>query len=89
MRIRVRARDVALALSAPTDLSIRNIIAAEVMAVELEEGAFAEVLLSAAGQHLRARITRKSAVELGLAPGRRVFALIKSIAVEADRSPRR
>jgi molybdate transport system ATP-binding protein len=89
VRLRVRARDVALALSAPTDLSIRNVIAAVVMAVEIEEGAFAEVLLVAAGQHLRARITRKSAVELGISPGRRVYALVKSIAVEADRSPRR
>ena len=34
---------------APTDLSIRNIIAAEVMAVEFEEGAFAEMLLSRQG----------------------------------------
>jgi molybdate transport system ATP-binding protein len=85
VRLRVRARDVAIALAAPADLSIRNAVPAEVAAIELEEGAFAEVLLLVAGQHLRARITRKSAVELSLEPGRRVFALIKSVSVETAR----
>jgi molybdate transport system ATP-binding protein len=89
IRLRVRARDVALSLQRPAGTSIRNVIAAEVLAVDLEEGAFAEVLLAASGQHLRARITRKSAVELDLAPGRQIFALVKSVAVEADRSTRR
>jgi molybdate transport system ATP-binding protein len=88
IRIRVRARDVTLALSEPADISTRNIIPAEIVEIKIEDGAYAEVLLVAAGQYLRARITRKSAVELGLAPGKRIFALIKSIAVEADR-PRR
>jgi molybdate transport system ATP-binding protein len=76
---------VALSLTEPEAISVRNVVAAEVAAVELETGAFAEVLLKAAGQNLRARITRKSAVELGLVPGRRVFALVKSIAVETSR----
>jgi molybdate transport system ATP-binding protein len=94
VRLRVRARDVALALSPPEASSIRNVIAAEVASLSLEEGAFAEVLLTlpdrgSIGQHLRARITRKSAVELGLAPGARVFALVKSVSVETDRPHRR
>jgi molybdate transport system ATP-binding protein len=89
VRIRVRARDVAIALTPPTDLSIRNALPAEIVAVELEEGAFAEVLLLVQGKHLRARITRRSAVELGLRPGRQVFALIKSVSVETARSERR
>jgi molybdate transport system ATP-binding protein len=88
IRIRVRARDVTLALSEPKDISTRNVIAGEIVEVKFEDGAYAEVLLLASGQHLRSRITRKSAVELGLEPARKVFALIKSIAVEADR-PRR
>lgn len=88
IRIRVRARDVTLALSEPQGLSTRNVIAAEIMEVSLEDGPYAEILLIASGQHLRSRITRKSAVELGLRPGLHVFALIKSIAVEADRPDR-
>jgi molybdate transport system ATP-binding protein len=87
VRLRVRSQDVALALSPPSGLSVRNVVPAEIVSVETDSGPNAEVLLSAAGQHLRSRITRKSAVELGLRPGLRVFALIKSIAVEAGRSP--
>jgi molybdate transport system ATP-binding protein len=89
VRLRVRARDVALARERPHGISIRNIIPAEVAAIGFEEGAYAEVLLTASGQYLRSRITRKSAVELGLAPGSRILALVKSVAVEADRLARR
>ncbi len=89
VRLRVRARDVALALTPPLETSIRNVIAVEVADVEVEQSAFAEVLVAAAGQHLRARITRKSAVGLGLKPGDHIYALVKSIAVEADRPRRR
>ncbi len=88
VRLRIRSQDVALALAPPENLSIRNVLPAEIVTVETDGGASAEVLLVAAGQHLRSRITRKSAVELGLKPGLRVFALIKSIAVEADRPER-
>jgi len=87
-RIRVRARDVTLALSEPAGISTRNVIPAEIAEIKSKDGAYAEILLSASGQHLRSRITRKSAVELKLAPGQRVFALIKSIAVETDWTPR-
>jgi molybdate transport system ATP-binding protein len=89
LRIRVRARDVSLALTPPADTSLRNVIAAEVAAVELEQGAFAEVLLTFGQHHLRSRITRKSAVELGLRQGLQIYALIKSIALEAQGPDRR
>jgi molybdate transport system ATP-binding protein len=88
VRLRIRSQDVALALSPPAGLSVRNVLPAEIVSIESDAGPYAEVLLSAAGQYLRARITRKSAVELKLQPGLRVFALIKSIAVEADRPDR-
>jgi molybdate transport system ATP-binding protein len=89
MRVRIRARDVSLALSRPEGVSIRNVLPAAIVSIDIEDGAYAEVLLRSAGHHLRAEVTRKSAVELGLAPGREVFALIKSIAIEADRPERR
>jgi molybdate transport system ATP-binding protein len=85
VRLRIRSQDVAIALAPPEALSIRNVIPMEIVTVGVDDGAYAEVLLTAAGQHLRSRITRKSAVELGLKPGLGVYALIKSIAVEADR----
>ena len=85
IRIRVRARDVTLALVEPTDISTRNIIPSEVVNVNFDDGAYAEVLLVASGQHLRSRITRKSAWSLAFSLVARSSRLIKSIAVEADR----
>ena len=39
---------------------------------------FAEVLLDVGAARLRARITRASVGELGLAPGQQVYALVKT-----------
>ena len=79
VRLRVRARDVALAMVQPSGLSIRNALRSKILdVVEEEETAFAEVLLDIGGSHLRARITRASVADLGLKPGLSVFALIKS-----------
>ncbi|MBO0347243.1 molybdenum ABC transporter ATP-binding protein [Roseibium sp. CAU 1637] len=82
MRLRIRARDVALSLSPPTGLSIRNVLSGEVLQVTVEDGPYAEVVCAVAGQTLRARITRASAHELGLQPGLKIFMLVKSVAIE-------
>ncbi|MBT8060132.1 MAG: TOBE domain-containing protein, partial [Gammaproteobacteria bacterium] len=61
--------------------SILNIVPARIEALdELEEGLFA-VRLAVGDTPMLARITRKSVVELGLAPGLPVFAQVKSIAL--------
>ncbi len=79
VRLRIRARDVALATHRPEGLSIRNILEGQVVEVSLEaETAFAEILIDLGGQRLRARITRASAKDLELEAGRQVFALVKS-----------
>jgi len=89
VRLRVRARDVSLARGRPEGLSIRNRLAATVLAVEEENaGAFAEVLLDVAGQHLRARVTRAAIRELGLVAGDAVTALVKSVAFDRQALPR-
>ena len=49
------------------------------------EGPTAEVRLDCGGAAVLARITRLSLVELGLAPGMPVFALVKGVAL--DRGP--
>ena len=81
VRVRVRARDVAIALDRPARLSVVNIIEANVVGVAPRGGA-ADVLLDAGGTTIRARITRRSADQLGLAPGMQVFALVKAIALD-------
>ncbi len=83
VRVRIRARDVALATTRPEGLSIRNVLSGTVVEIAEEAGtAFAEVLVDADGARLRARITRHAAAELQLMPGSLVFALIKSVSFD-------
>ena len=78
-RVRVRARDVALATTRPQDLSIRNVLSGTLIdLVREEDSPFAEALVEVADQHLRARITRASADDLGLNVGQSIYALVKS-----------
>jgi molybdate transport system ATP-binding protein len=82
LRLRVRARDVMLARHAPEDLSALNVLAGVVSEVGQSEGPIVEVRLDCNGDALLARLTRYSAERLGIAPGARVFALIKSVALD-------
>ncbi|MGF1639409.1 MAG: molybdenum ABC transporter ATP-binding protein [Rhodospirillales bacterium] len=83
VRLRVRARDVALATTRPEGISIRNVLEGRVAEiVEEPDTAFAETLIDIGCQRLRARLTRAAVSELALAPGRPVFALVKSVAFD-------
>jgi molybdate transport system ATP-binding protein len=82
IRLRIRARDVAIALEKPAQTSIRNALEGTVTRVTDETGPYTEILCQVGAQAVRARLTRASAVELGLAPGKPVFLLVKSIAID-------
>jgi molybdate transport system ATP-binding protein len=82
LRVRIRARDVALAASMPERISILNRLRAIVREVAAEEGPIGEVRLDVDGQPLLARVTRRSVEELGIVPGAAVVALVKSIAFD-------
>lgn len=82
VRLRVRARDVAVARERPSGLSIRNCLAASVAEIVTDDGPFAELSLLLGQQKLRARVTRKSVAELDLKVGDPVHALLKAISVE-------
>ena len=82
LRIRVRARDVILAVTRPSEISALNVVEGQVeRLIPIEEGTL-EVQLRASNQRLLARVTRRSGEALGLAPGRQVFAVIKSVAID-------
>jgi molybdate transport system ATP-binding protein len=68
----------------PEKLSIRNVLAARILSIEPGSNMNVELLLDVDGTHLRARITRDALEELGLSPGREVFALVKSVALEGS-----
>ena len=82
-RLRVRARDVALATALPEAISIRNVLRGQILSIsEPPAGPFAEVLVEVADQRVRARITRDARADLRLAPGDDVFALLKTVAFD-------
>jgi molybdate transport system ATP-binding protein len=82
VRVRILARDVSLAVTRHTGTSILNILPAAVEAM-VEDGHPALVLarLNVGGSPLLARLTRRSAQALDLAPGRLVYAQIKAVAL--------
>jgi molybdate transport system ATP-binding protein len=82
VRVRLRARDVAVALGRPNGLSIRNALAGRIAELKSEEGPFAELRIDLGGAFVLARLTRLAVAELGLAPGQEVLALIKSVALD-------
>jgi molybdate transport system ATP-binding protein len=83
VRLRIRARDVALATKRPEEVSIRNIMFGSIAEiVEEPDTAFAETLVDIGGAKIRARVTRSAVAELALVPGKPVFALVKSIAFD-------
>ena len=89
LRVRVRARDVALALTPPEGTSIQNIFPARVADLARDQGPLVDVLLDAGGAPLWARITTRAAETLRLAPGREVYALVKAVAVDRHSLGRR
>ncbi len=83
VRLRIRARDVAIATQRPEGLSIRNVLPGTVGDIALEtDTAFAEVRVKLRGAHVRARLTRAAVEDLGLSVGMPVYALIKSISFD-------
>ena len=84
LRLRIAAQDVILSLSRPEGMSALNILPARVSALHHGSGPGALVQLDLGGQYLLARVTRRSAEALALAPGQPVFAIVKSVAVARD-----
>lgn len=78
VRLRVRARDVALAVGDPGNISIRNRLNGRVTQIAQSDGHSVEVKLDVGGEALVARITSAAAAALALEIDRPVVALIKS-----------
>ena len=85
VRLRIRARDVALATRRPEGLSIRNVLPGTLtdLVGEAETG-FVEALVELSGARIRARLTQAAVEDLELQKGKPVFALIKSVSFEPN-----
>ncbi|SEM84757.1 molybdate transport system ATP-binding protein [Gemmobacter aquatilis] len=84
LRLRILAQDVMLATTRPSGISALNILPGTVTALRMGEGPGVLVQIEAGGIPLLARITRRSAEALALAPGQPVFAIIKALATAPD-----
>jgi molybdate transport system ATP-binding protein len=84
VRVRIPARDVALSLSQPVDVSIVNRLPGTVAAIEPLDATHVDVQVRVGdrGNRLRARITREATERLALSPGLPLWCLIKSVALD-------
>ncbi|HEU4621054.1 MAG TPA: molybdenum ABC transporter ATP-binding protein [Burkholderiaceae bacterium] len=82
VRVRVRARDVAISLVEPTQLSFGNAWAATIQAIDTDDGPYADIRLMCASTEVHAAITRESVERLHLRPGARVWALVKTVTLD-------
>jgi molybdate transport system ATP-binding protein len=80
IRVRIRARDVALALSPPAGTSVQNILEGAIEGVDVTGAPLVDVRLNV-GFPLLARVTIKARADLDLRAGQKIFALVKSVAV--------
>lgn len=83
LRCRIHARDVSLALERPVGSSIVNILPATVTAtVPTDHPGHVLVQMRIGGTPLLARITERSRRELGIVPGKQVWAQVKAVALQ-------
>ena len=83
LRLRIRANDVSICRARPEASTILNILPAVVESIQPGEGSSGLVRLALGEDRVVARVTRRSIRELALAPGDRVFAQIKSVAMRS------
>ena len=81
IRVRIRARDVTIALTRPERISVLNVLKGRVVEIGAPDGAIVDLRLDV-GTPLWARITARSLDQLGLAVGQQVYALVKAIAID-------
>ena len=82
VRVQIKARDVAISLSRPMDVSITNRLPGQLIAITRGDGPYVEVTIDVGETKLLALITGEAASRLALEPGLKVWALIKSVAVD-------
>jgi molybdate transport system ATP-binding protein len=81
VRMQLLARDLILATTRPTGLSVRNEIEGTIRAV-IDDGPDAVLVeVDAGGPVLLARVTRPAAADLSLEPGRRIWVLVKALSL--------
>ncbi|HUX73954.1 MAG TPA: molybdenum ABC transporter ATP-binding protein [Steroidobacteraceae bacterium] len=85
VRVQILARDVIVATAEPRHLSVRNILQGTVCGIAADIADADLISIDVGGAPILARITTAARRELGLCSGMRVWALVKTVAIAADR----
>lgn len=81
LRLRIKAQDVMIARTRPTDISALNILAASITGIHEGTGPAVAVTLDIGGKVVLARITRRAVIALDLRVGTSCFAVLKSTTI--------
>jgi molybdate transport system ATP-binding protein len=89
VRLHVIANDVIIATERPRAISVRNVLAATIARLTPRADGAVNIELTLGADHrLLATVTQEAVRELALAPGLKVFALLKSVAIDAPAGTR-
>ena len=80
--MRIRARDVSIALECPRTVSVLNCLPGVVAEIGEDKGSSVDVRIAVGPTSIIARITRHSVAHLDLAPGKPVYALVKAVSLD-------
>jgi len=84
VRLRIAARDVALARTPPQDISTQNILAGQIAEISPERSGLRDVAISLGDARIIARLTDLACHTLHLHPGEPIHALIRTAALERE-----
>jgi len=84
VRLRIRSRDVSLALEPPRKLSIRNVLPVTVTSLSPSSNHMIDVKLDCGGTVLWSQITSLAQSHLGLTPGMQAYALLKAVTIARE-----
>lgn len=87
VRVRIRARDVSLAIGRPTGVSTLNVLPGIVTQIDPRVGASVDVHIAVGNATIKARITHRSLRELRIDNGHPVHALVKAVSMELRGNP--
>lgn len=84
LRLRILARDVLLATAPPVGISALNSLPGRIAEIGPRHDGTAELRIDLHGASLLARVTQLSIDRLGLAPGKDVYAVVKTAAIDDE-----
>jgi molybdate transport system ATP-binding protein len=81
VRVRIRARDVSIALERPQRISIQNVLQGIVAEIGAGANGIVDVTITVGATTLRSRVTQRAAQQLALTRGLSVYALVKAVSL--------